>query len=64
MPAQLTTPSDITTGEYYIEKIEHNKDKLLSTVISRCQCYQDITNTNENVDQKIIERIYTDLLNS
>ena len=26
--------TDITTGEYYIEKIEHNKDKLLSEIIS------------------------------
>ena len=26
--------SDITTGEYYIEKLDHNKDKVLSEVIS------------------------------
>jgi len=26
--------TDITTGEYYIEKIEHNKEKLLSEIIS------------------------------
>jgi len=26
--------TDITTGEYYIEKLEHNKDKLLSEIIS------------------------------
>ena len=26
--------SDITTGEYYIEKLEHDKDKVLSEVIS------------------------------
>ncbi len=26
--------SDITTGEYYIEKIEHDKDKLVSEILS------------------------------
>ena len=26
--------TDITTGEYYIEKIEHNKDKLVSEIVS------------------------------
>ena len=26
--------SDITTGEYYIEKIEHNSDKLLNEILS------------------------------
>ena len=26
--------TDITTGEYYIEKLEHNKEKLLSEIVS------------------------------
>lgn len=45
----LEEPEDNILGFLLTE----NKDKLLSTVISRCQCYQDIISINKNVDQKI-----------